>query len=229
MKNITDIYLERLKEKVSSKISKEITNVNINEILNKNFIKAHIENSRSKNFQQYYFKTIKNDDYFLNNKFFREFKTQYALQGIDKKFLDNSLEDNKKSILEKIYQENLTDLYFERFREAEIKYGNDFVYKDLGSFFAKLVHTFLPEKYCALDNPIKDHFGLKKESFFISFLVISAAYRGWAIDNKELISNIRQRFIKADTEKLFDHDKITDLKLLDLIFWSISNPPKQKK
>jgi len=228
MKNITGIYLDRLKEKVSSKISKEITDDKIDKIVNENFIEAHIEDPRSKKFQQYYFKTIKNDDYFLNNKFFSEFKTQYALQGIDNKFL-KSLEKDKQLILNEIKEEDLAGLYFGKFREAKIKHGNGSVYKDLGSFFAKLVHTFLPEKYCALDNPIKDHFGLKKESFFISFLVISVAYRDWAINNKELISNIRRRFLEADTEKFFDHDKITDLKLLDLIFWSKANPPKQKK
>ncbi len=95
--------------------------------------------------------------------------------------------------------------------------------KTLVHFFAKLVHTFRPDEYCALDNPIKNYFGLKKESFFISFFIISVEYKHWATDNKKLLKVIREKFKQADKKGILQHDKLTDLKLLDLIFWSKAN------
>ena len=111
-------------------------------------------------------------------------------------------------------------LYFDIFYKAIIKHGDDLVEKDLGPFFAKLVHTFRPHEYCALDNPIKNYFGLKKESFFISFFIISSEYKHWATNNRMLMQTIKDKFIKADSNQIIKHDQLTDMKLLDLIFWS---------
>ena len=151
----------------------------------------------------------------------------YALQGIDNKYLDR-LEANKRDILKQIRADNLTQLYFEVFNKAIIKHGESFVEKDLGSFFAKLVHTFRPKDYCALDNPIKNYFGLKKESFFISFLIISSEYKHWAIDNKIFMQTIKDKFRRADLNQIINHNQLTDLKLLDLIFWSKANRIEKK-
>ena len=84
------------------------------------------------------------------------------------------------------------------------------------------MHTFRPEYYCALDNPIKNYFKLKK-SFFLSFIIISDVYKKWSKENENILSEIRRRFEQADKEKIIKQDKFTDLKLLDLIFWSKSN------
>ncbi len=146
----------------------------------------------------------------------------YSLQGIDNNFLDK-LEILKKEILNNICNDNLAQLYFDTFNKAEIKHGVGIIEKDLGSFFAKLVHTFRPEEYCALDNPIKNFFGLKKESFFISFFIISSEYKHWATDNNQIIKTLKVEFKKADKIGVLKHDKLTDMKLLDLIFWSKAN------
>ena len=94
--------------------------------------------------------------------------------------------------------------------------------KNLGSFFAKLVHTFCPDKFCALDNPIKKHFGLGKESFFMAFIVVSQAYQEWAKDNPILMRQIRDELEKNPVAKSYSA-KMTNLKLLDLIFWYRAN------
>jgi len=221
-------YIHILKKSVYDKISKAISDLTIPSIVKIDLVNSHIGDKVSARFQDYYFKTLDNEELFFSvSDFFRQFKTMYALQGIDNKYLDR-LEANKRDILKQIRADNLTQLYFEVFNKAVIKYGESFVEKDLGSFFAKLVHTFRPKDYCALDNPIKNYFGLKKESFFISFFIISSEYKHWATDNKIFMQTIKDKFRSADLNQIINHNHLTDLKLLDLIFWSKANRFERK-
>lgn len=222
IKEIEVSYIKKLRESVYSKISDYINDKTVDQIVLNDLVKAHIENKASASFQSYYFETLKNEEEFYKSiDFFRQFKRQYSLQGIDNKYLDR-LESHKQKILEAIHN-NLVQLYFDFFNKAEIKHGNGFKEKDLGSFFAKLVHTFRPNEFCALDNPIKNYFGLKKESFFISFIIISDEYKHWATENQQTILTIKEKFRLADKSRTLNHDLLTDLKLLDLIFWSKAN------
>jgi len=215
-------YINRLRKDVYAKISDYVNDTTIDKIVVNDLVKAHIEDKVSASFQNYYFATLNNEEqYFKSTDFFRQFKSQYSLQGIDNKYLDR-LESNKHEILEAIH-DNLVQLYFDFFNKAEIKHGNGFKEKDLGSFFAKLVHTFRPDEFCALDNPIKNYFGLKKESFFISFFIISDEYKHLATENQQTILKIKEKFRLADKSRTLNHDLLTDLKLLDLIFWSKAN------
>lgn len=216
-------YLSTLKQTVYNQISTDINERTFDEIVKTDLVKSHIDDKVSAGFQDYYFLTLDNEKlYYSSADFFRQFKKRYSLQGIDNNYLDK-LEGLKKEILKNIRADKLAQLYFDTFSKAVIKHGNDFKEKDLGSFFAKLVHTFRPDEYCALDNPIKNYFGLKKESFFISFFIISVEYKHWATNNKKLINIIREKFKQADKKGVLQHDKLTDLKLLDLIFWSKAN------
>lgn len=216
-------YISILKQSVYDRISADINGNTVNELVKSHLVKSHLDNKVSASFQYYYFLTLNNEKiYNSSTDFFRQFKKRYSLQGIDNSYLDK-LEGLKAEILKNIRADKLAELYFDTFNKAIIKHGHDFKEKDLGSFFAKLVHTFRPDEYCALDNPIKNYFGLKKESFFISFFIISVEYKHWAIDNKKLLKAIREKFEKADKKGMIQHDKITDLKLLDLIFWSKAN------
>ncbi len=216
-------YISTLKQTVYDRISADINEKTIDEIVKTDLIKSHLDDKVSAGFQDYYFLTLDNEKlYNSSTDFFRQFKKRYSLQGIDNNYLDK-LEGLKKEILKNIRADKLAQLYFETFNKAIIKHGKDFKEKDLGSFFAKLVHTFRPDEYCALDNPIKNYFGLKKESFFISFFIISVEYKHWATDNKKLLKIIREKFKQADKKGILQHDKLTDMKLLDLIFWSKAN------
>ena len=215
-------YFEKLKQSVYDKISFEINEMTINDVVMTDLVKSHIFEPKSASFQNYYFKTLNNEEYYYENQFFREFKMKYSLQGIDNKFLDE-LEKRKKNILNDIRKESLAQLYFDNFNKAKIKHGDKIIEKNLGSFFSKLVHTFLPNDYCALDNPIKNYFELGNESFFISFFIISSVYKQWASDNKILIQEIKHKLKQADKQEIIKHEQLTDLKLLDLIFWSKAN------
>jgi len=216
-------YISTLKQTVYDRISADINEKTVNEIVKTDLVKSHLDDKGSAGFQNYYFLTLDNEKlYNSSTDFFRQFKKRYSLQGIDNNYLDK-LEGLKQEILKNIRADKLAQLYFDTFNKAIIKHGKDFKEKDLGSFFAKLVHTFRPDEYCALDNPIKNYFGLKKESFFISFFIISVEYKHWATDNKKLLKIIREKFKQADKKGILQHDKLTDLKLLDLIFWSKAN------
>ena len=113
-------------------------------------------------------------------------------------------------------------MYFEYFANAKIKHGEKSVHKNLGSFFSKFTHTFKPTEYCALDNPIKNYFKLKNESFYLAFIIISNAYREFINENFVIVENIITQLELNNIVKSFS-PKFTDLKLLDLIFWFEAN------
>lgn len=228
MRKNEQTYIDIIKKSVYDKISADINEKTINQIVKTDLYKSHIADKKSASFHAYYFRTLNNEELLLNSTdFFRQFKKRYSLQGIDNNYLDR-LENKKREILKHIRADNLAILYFETFNKAVIKHKDKFKEKDLGSFFAKLVHTFRPDEYCALDNPIKNYFGHAKESFFISFSIISDAYKHWATDHKKLIKSIREKFKQLDKDEIMKHDHITDLKLLDLIFWSKTNRKNKK-
>ena len=216
-------YISFLKQNVYNKIASEINKDTIENIINIDLYESHIKDKVSSSFQEYYFKTLNNDKEFLSMPdFFKQFKSRYSLQGIDNEYL-NLLESKKSEILKLIRNNSLTTLYIDYFQKASIKHGEIRKEKDLGSFFAKLVHHFLPNEFCALDNPIKNYFHLSKESFFISFFIISGEYERWTKNNQELINTIREDFRKLDKNEILNYDKLTNQKLLDLIFWSKAN------
>jgi hypothetical protein len=69
---------------------------------------------------------------------------------------------------------------------------------------------------------VKKYFGLGNESFFIAFIIVSKAYSEWASENPALMQQIRSELERNNTGKPFSA-KMTDLKLLDLIFWYQAN------
>jgi hypothetical protein len=214
-------YLEQSKENIKRKISSLLSRQSVNRVVTAacNF---HFNNIGSLGFQIYYRSTVGDRDKFLETAdYFRTFKQKYSLQGIDGAYLDR-LEREKEIILRLIERNELPKLYFTHFAEAEIIHGNRIVRKNLGSFFAKLTHTFNPDKYCALDNPIKDLLGLGKESFYIAFIIISNAYREWAYENADIMNVIRYEFSRDNIAEPFKI-KMTNLKLLDLIYWHQAN------
>ena len=222
MKKVILQYFENLKLAIGEKISNDINEEKLTAIVNDD-LGFHLTDKASSDFQQFYFKSINNSYfYFHSNDFFNRFKYNYSLQGISNQYLQ-FLEENKKEIFDLIKKDKLPELYFKYFAKAKIEQKNGVVTKNLGSFFAKLVHTFQPNKYCALDNPIKNYFDLKNESFFVAFLIISESYLQWIKNHKSLINEIRENMQKIDSNHIFDFEKLTDLKILDLIFWKKAN------
>lgn len=214
-------YLGARKQSVKLKISSLLNNRTVKRVAAGAFA-FHFKDEKSLTFQNYYRKIVGNRERFLSApNFFREFKQRYSLQGLDGAYLDR-LEREKETILRLLDSKELANLYFRFFAHARLKHGKVVVRKNLGSFFAKLVHTFMPDKYCALDNPIKKHLGLGNESFYIAFIVIGNAYKEWASENSGLMRQVRMEIERNRIGKPFSV-KMTDLKLLDLIFWHRAN------
>ncbi len=210
-------YQKVLQENAYKKISLAIHPGTMDEVMHD--LQAHLDSAASAKFHAYYFSIIKNVNHFLaTTNFFRKFNQHYSLRGMDNNFLDK-LENNKTGLIEFIKKDQLVELYFSVFHKAKVIHKLTTVEMDLSSFFTKLVHTFRPSDYCAMDNLVKNYFGLKSEGFFMSFLVICDAYKQWTADNSKLIAGIKENFKSIDTKEIFVHDQITDLKLLDLIFW----------
>jgi hypothetical protein len=210
-------YLDWLKDNVEHRISSLLTTEDVAEISRKAF-QDYFGSTKSSPFHIYYFETISNKEMFLSDPdFFGKFKQQYSLQGVDRGYLTR-LEENKTEILQLIETDKIFPLYSKFFAGALIQHGEGSKRKNLGSFFAKLVHTLAPDKYCALDNPIKRYFDLEKESFFISFIVINEAYKEWSAKNIAIMDKI-----KLELEAHSSNSNMTDLKLLDLIFWYQAN------
>ncbi|GET31519.1 hypothetical protein PbJCM13498_03820 [Prolixibacter bellariivorans] len=219
-------YIERHKDNIIFKVSEIINSDTIDKVTNE-LLSFHLSDKRSTSFQKYYFEILTNETIFLtSDNFFRDFKSQYSLQGIDNGYL-GMLTTKKESILQLIKNDYLAELYFEHFAAAMIKHGELKKPRELGSFFAKLVHTFKPNEYCALDNPIKNYLGMKREGFYFSFKVISQAYRQWISQNELIINKLRNEFQKIDTDNVMEHDRITDLKLIDLAMWTKANQVKE--
>ena len=213
--------MEASKQSVKQKISSLLNNRTVKQVASGAFT-FHFKDRESLKFQNYYREIVANRERFLSApNFFREFKQRYSLQGIDGVYLDR-LERKKEIILRLLDSNEFANLYFRFFADAPLQHGKRVVRKNLGSFFAKLVHTFMPDKYCALDNPIKKHFGLGNESSYIAFIVISNAYKEWASENSDLMQQIRIELERNKIGKPFSA-KMTDLKLLDLIFWYQAN------
>lgn len=218
-KQVTD-YSNLLKDNIKLQISIFLRSDNAQRIAQEAFLFLFDKNYLDS--QEYYFEYITNREKFLSTgKYFRDFKQKYSLQGIDGKYLDN-LEFEKEQILNLIDHGELNKLYFDYFAHAKLQNKDKYNFRNLGSFFAKLVHTFCPDRYCALDNPIKDYFGLRKDSFFLSFIVISQAYQEWVNDNYLILKIIRNEFDNHPIARSYSA-KVTNLKLLDMLFWYQTN------
>jgi hypothetical protein len=231
-------YLDKLTKLVYDKINdffKEKEGKE-KELIEKHFI-DRIDDSDNKkqfaNFQKYYFETLDDKKNFYSTNFFGKFIHQYRIQGIDGGTITqlDSNKENKEKILKLIESDQLSDLYFNHFANVEINRKDGIKEKNLGSFFTKIVHTFKPDDYTPLDIPLRKYFKLEDESYFVSFIVVSNAYKQWANNNgnKARMERLREEFKKADKNNLIQYDKVTDMKLLNLIFWSVADYEIKKR
>jgi hypothetical protein len=195
-------------------------------LLTKDITRNLLKDRKFLAFHEYYLGITNKPKKALNDKyFFSNFKTQYSLQGIDKEFLE-TLENNKTRILQTIVT-NPEAIYSKYFQNAKLTHKGITVHKDLGSFVAKLSHTFCPSKFAALDNPIRKLLGLKNEGFYFSFLVVNRAYANWLNKNKMKMAQIKLGITLVDTGNQLQLDSLTDLKILDTFLWQLANKRKE--
>ena len=217
MEHHIESYLDTHTRLVKERLSKYFHEKTPQSIVSEN-LHYHLTNARSASFQDYYFKTLGDRKQFLSQDgFFKIFARKYSLHVSDLGLVE--LEQNKPAILELIDANQLSELYFRYFTEFPQKRKKIIFTSEQGSFFTKLVHTFKPDEYCALDNPVKQLLGLGHDGFYIAFLVISQAYREWSLENQETLQQIRRQLEQMDANSKLPVQRMTDLKLLDLILW----------
>lgn len=170
-KSNLSVYTEALTERVLKKIDKDLSKINIAELINK----RNSSDKAGKKFNaymQFYFELMQDvNAHFIRDEFFSSFIHHYSLRGIDKKTIE-ALNRSKKEIQKLIENDELAKLFFMCFHEVNTA-GKT---KSLGSFFTKLVHTFKPEEFTQIDIGLRKHFKLEHESYFISMIVVSAAF-----------------------------------------------------
>lgn len=225
MTTIIEPYLDKLTKSVYDQISAYLEEEEDKKLIDDHFSKRILNPKNKKqfaNFQEYYFKTLITPA----DLSFEKLRQIYSLQGVDKESL-KKLENNKEKIIKLIESGNLSDLYFNHFANVEIKRKNTSKEKNLGSFFTKIVHTFKPDDYTPLDIPLRKYFKLEGESYFVAFIVVSNAFARWASENenKERMANLRSLLIesiKDNLKELNSEPHITDMKIQNLIFWSVA-------
>jgi len=206
---LEESYIDDLVSRVIEITEEYFQSVNHDvEFIVNHHISKRINNKNGKqfiSFQNYYFETLNNDKAY-NKDFLRNFKKMYSLQGLLHIHID---ELYNEPIIDLIRNEKLTELYSKMTK-----------YKHYGSFFTKLVHTFNPENYCPIDNPIRDYFKLGHESFFITLIVISRAYKGWANNNRDFMNELRDAITDIFKKNEIDlkNNRISDMKILNLVF-----------
>ncbi|MDD4218125.1 MAG: hypothetical protein PHZ24_12425 [Bacteroidales bacterium] len=204
----------------------------LNEDLNTNdrIIQEHYSNRFNnslnfKRFQEYYFTTTGDFVEIDKDNFISNVKKYYSIQGVSSIEL-NYLEKHKTEIVELILRDKIVDIYFRFFYSLNGK--------NHGSFFTKIVHSVIPEKYCPVDIPIREFFNLKNENYYFSMLALSRAFVKWGNENDKRLGVLKKMLI-TETIKIFPNisassitEKMNDIKILNIIFWSLSINHKNK-
>lgn len=87
-----------------------------------------------------------------------------------------------------------------------------------GSFCSKLFHTFLPDEFPPLDNPIRKHFGLQNEEFITAVLIIKKGYEMFIKENSRSISLLKEILLK-DKFSYLRINELADIRILDMFYW----------
>jgi len=197
----------------------------VERIIEKHYV-GRLKNSQGfRRFQEFYFKATGNPEYFNSDNFIIDIKKYYSIQGITAGDL-NRLKKYQSEIVDLILQDNIIEAYFKFFYSLNGK--------NYGSFFTKIAHTVAPDKYCPVDIPIREYFNLKNENYIFSMLALSNAFTKWSDKNQIKIRDLKSSFIN-ETIEYFPNisanliaDKMNAMKILNIIFWSLSINNKNK-
>jgi hypothetical protein len=211
--------LTGIEDDLNAKSRSELINLCFNRYLESDYKSV----TKFKAFHKYYFEIGTKPE---AEKFFNTFKGQYSLQGVSEEYmlrLNKALPEIKRLIA----NDDLVTLYFTYFFQVSSKVKNNADgAKTHGSFFTKLVHTFNREGYTPLDNPMRDHFKLQNESFFIAMLIVSKAFKLWCDSYRTQADELKKELALAMTKGEIgpiSASDITDMKLMDTIYWAIAN------
>ncbi len=82
------VYIEDISSKVYAKISADLKSATINSVVEIDLVKRYLGEEADPDFYSYYFNILENEEGFISNDFFKQFKQLYSLQGIDNNYLE---------------------------------------------------------------------------------------------------------------------------------------------
>ena len=171
--------------------------------------REYLKDKRSKDFNEYYNQTVLDKEKINFGTFSNKWALHLRRNHID--YLNKNYELLKKEIIEK----KDINLFYQKF-------GIDKNGRRNKSFCCKLFHTFLPDEFIPLDNPIRDHFKLRKFDFLLCEEIIRIGYLMFISKNHEKIKLVRD-VLFSDEFKFFRVKELSDIRLLDMIYWYILN------
>ncbi|UZE94286.1 MAG: hypothetical protein IB618_01810 [Candidatus Pacearchaeota archaeon] len=179
--------------------------------------REYFKDKRSIDFVKYYNKTVLDKEKINFGMFSNKWALHLRKSHID--YLDKNYKLLKKEILNKknIY------LFYKKF-------GIDKSGRRNKSFCCKLFHTFLPNEFIPLDNPIRNHFKLKNfnsDHHLWCEKIIRNGYLIFISKNKEKIKLIKEVLSDKESE-FFRIKELSDIRLMDMIYWFILNRRKEK-
>lgn len=227
MNSLLNSYLKVRRIELLSKINDIVNTETLDEIADNIFRDQFLNERGLIRGHTYYLEITRQKTKIIRqHNFMHTFKKRYGLQYIDRACLDN-FEANKKYILNNIVKRPFK-IYNDFFASVRVIQNGQETRKKLTSFFTKLAHTISPDQFSALDNPIRAYFGIKNESFFVSYALLNETYTVWIRKNKRLMKQLRSKIESHDVNDTLKLDTLEDLKLLDMIFWFKANREQKR-
>jgi len=177
--------------------------------------REYFEDKRSIDFIKYYNKTVLDKEKINFGMFSNKWALHLRKTHID--YLDKNHELLKKEIL------NRKDIY-----SFYKNFGIDKEGRRNKSFCCKLFHSFLPNEFIPLDNPIRNHFKLKNfdsDHHLWCEKIIRRGYSMFISKNKKKIKLIKEVLSNKEFE-FFRIKELSGLRLMDMIYWFVLNRAK---
>jgi len=180
--------------------------------------RKYLKDKRSIDFVKYYNRTVLDKEKINFGMFSNKWALHLRKNHID--YLDKNYELLKKEIL------NKKDIY-----SFYKKFGIDKNGRRNKSFCCKIFHSFLPNEFIPLDNPIRNHFKLKdfnSDHHLWCEQIIRSGYLIFISKNKKKIKLIKE--VLSDKEfEFFRIKELSNIRLLDMIYWFILNREVESK
>lgn len=149
---------------------------------------------------------------------FGEFKHRWAIQGMTKDVIE-FFEKNQDKLKEEIITKKDIKSFFRKYCTQKRR---EWV------FCSKLFHTFLPDMFPPVDNPIMNNFNLKKENLIDRILIVKRAYELFIKNNVDFIKMIR-RVLSKNKFSYLRVNELSDIRLLDMYYWVKKSRNKETK
>jgi len=188
---------------VKKQIEKDLENIDKQEL--ESFFEGFRNDKRNYSFINYYNKTVLDKTRIK----FSEFSYQWALH-LPREFYMG---------FDKNYDTRINEIKLKKeIKSFHDRFCIDNRGKRHGSFCSKLFHTFLPDEFPPVDNPIRKHFGLQNEEFITAVLIIKKGYEMFIEENSKPIRLIKG-VLSKDNFSYLRANELSDIRILDMYYW----------